>query len=117
MKTLNAEGVLSAWQAVYGELESHHKEMFLAHSAMSAILQFPDNWIRECFKFTPKLQKVLKILIESEKLDKLHGKNVMAESRNKIEETILKAAGAFQYNTGDSKEHPSFGTDWWREQE
>ena len=114
---MNANEVLSAWEAVYGELEPRYKEMFLTHSAMSAILQFPANWIRECFKYTPKLQKILKILIESEKRDKLHGKNVMAESRNRIEETILKAAGAFQYNTGDDKKHPSFGTDWWREQE
>lgn len=116
METMNAEEVLSAWQKVYGELESHHKEMFLAHSAMSAILQYPANWIRECFKYTPKLQKVLKILIEAENQKKLHGKNVVKESGKRTEESILREIGAFQLDTGDLNENPSFGTDWWREQ-
>lgn len=117
MKTWNANEVLNAWQEIYGELEPQHKEMFLTHSTMGAILQYPANWIRECLKHTPKLHKVLRILIESEKLDKDHGKNVMAESREKIEQSVLRAIGAYQYDNEGSKENPSIGTDWWREQE
>lgn len=117
MRTLNANEVLIAWQEIYGELEPQHKEMFLSHSTMGAILQYPANWIRECLKHTPKLHKVMKILIETEKIDKDRGKNVMAETREKIEQSVLKAIGAYQYNTEGSKENPSDRTDWWREQE
>lgn len=117
MKTFNAQDVLNAWQGIYGDLEADLHEKFLAHPAMGAILLFPENWIRECLKHTPKLHKILKILNETRNIRGNRGKNVTPESREVFEQSALRVIDAYRYNDDGSIRDPSDRTDWWREQE
>lgn len=117
MKTFDAQDLLSAWQEVYVELEAHHKEIFLVHPAIGAILLFPENWIRECLKHTPKLRKILKILNETRNIRGNRDKNVTPESREIFEQSALRVIDAYRYNNDGSIQDSSNRTDWWREQE
>ena len=111
MRFTNSQDILSHWERNWGPLSLDWRSKFLSHPAISKMLYYPDDWIRQALNRHIKLDAALKLLEKSAQVhypDEYSPQAFEIESPEKHAEIMKKFLQSPEIKIPED--------DWWREQ-